>query len=224
MIKIEKIEVSYQNNKIYDNFSLDLEDNKITCILGSSGCGKTTLLNVLAGIVPYKGNIINFPQTVSYIFQEERLLENLTVMQNLLYTAGKDKILQAEEILKKTEILDKKNDYPLRLSGGERQRVAIARAFLSDADVLLMDEPFSSLDTALKIKLTNVFTNLLKEGKKRTVVFVTHDVEEAMMLAHRIIVLEKGKIKDEIVPEGEIPRTYGKNTSAKKELLKVILN
>lgn len=222
MIKFKNIGVSYGDSVIYKNFSLCAEEGKITCILGPSGCGKTTLLNVLAGLVPYTGDIEGFPSAVSYIFQEERLLPNLTVRQNLLFTAGGEKIKEADDMLKKVSLFEKAGMYPSKLSGGEKQRAAIARAFLSDAEVLLMDEPFSSLDTALKIRLTGIFASLLKERKK-TVFFVTHDVEEALMLADKIIVLDNGSVKAEIVPEGSVPREYGKDSPAKNKLLSAIL-
>jgi ABC-type nitrate/sulfonate/bicarbonate transport system ATPase subunit len=116
---------------------------------------------------------------------------------------------------------------PKELSGGEKQRVSIARAFLSDAPLLLMDEPFSSLDTALKIRLAGVFAQLWKE-KCPTVVFVTHDVEEACMLGHRILVLKNGDVACEINTAKEgmsqaLPRGYGEEKALKEKLLQVLL-
>ena len=117
---------------------------------------------------------------------------------------------------------------PKELSGGERQRVAIARAFLSKAPLLLLDEPFSSLDTALKIRLSRVFAQLWKENRP-TVVFVTHDVEEACMLGQRIVVLKGGKIACDLDVEKEnlagadLPRGYGKELLLKEKLLQALL-
>lgn len=214
------ISKSYGDIKVFENFALEIEEGKILCVLGESGGGKTTLLNVLAGLTDYEGAIDGVPQKVGYIFQEPRLLSNLTVAENLRYAGGRYEDI--EDILQKTEILDLKNKRPSRLSGGEKQRVSIARAFLSDAPLLLLDEPFSSLDTALKIRLSGVFARLWRE-KPRTAVMVTHDVEEACMLAHRIVVIKDGKIALDLPVEGEVPRAYGESAEVKKKLLEALL-
>ena len=211
---------SYEEKTVFSDFALTIDDGEILCVLGESGGGKTTLLNILAGLIPYRGEVEDLPKKVAYIFQEPRLLPNLTVEQNLLYAGGMYESIA--EILQKTELTEKKNKKPKELSGGEKQRVAIARAFLSDAPLLLMDEPFSSLDTALKIRLAKVLATLWKEQKK-TAVFVTHDVEEACMLAHRIVVLRGGKIVEDIRVDGEIPREYGKDSEWKQRLLMALI-
>ena len=147
-----RVSKSYNEKQVFDNLTLDIHEGEILCVLGESGGGKTTLLNILAGLIPYDGEVENAPSNVGFIFQEPRLLPNLTVEGNLLYAGGKSE--QIEEILRKTELLSLRNKRPKELSGGEKQRVAIARAFLSDAKLLLLDEPFSSLDTALKIRIS----------------------------------------------------------------------
>ncbi len=211
---------SYGKQEVFKNLSLSIEKGNLLCVLGESGGGKTTLLNMLAGIIPYEGNIKNAPERVGYIFQEPRLLPNLTVEENLRYAGGRYELI--DEILRKTELSDKRDKRPKQLSGGEKQRVAIARAFLSEADTLLLDEPFSSLDTALKIRLAKVFSRLWKE-KRPTVVFVTHDVEEAWMLGHRVIVLRKGDVVADIpLPNTEFPREYGSGSVEKEKLLKIV--
>jgi len=216
-----RVSKSYNEKQVFDNLTLDIHEGEILCVLGESGGGKTTLLNILAGLIPYDGEVENAPSNVGFIFQEPRLLPNLTVEGNLLYAGGKSE--QIEEILRKTELLFLRNKRPKELSGGEKQRVAIARAFLSDAKLLLLDEPFSSLDTALKIRISKVFAELWKE-EKRTAVFVTHDLEEALMLGHRVIVLKGGKIAcDMRLSEGELPRPYGTENEAKSALLKILL-
>ena len=211
---------SYEEKTVFSDFALTIDDGEILCVLGESGGGKTTLLNILAGLVPYQGETEDLPDEVAYIFQEPRLLPNLTVEQNLLYAGGRYEFIA--KILQKIELADKKDKKPKELSGGEKQRVAIARAFLSDAPLLLMDEPFSSLDTALKIRLAKVFADLWKEQKK-TAVFVTHDVEEACMLAHRIVVLRGGKIVEDMRIDGEVPRAYGKESEWKQRLLTALI-
>ena len=127
------------------------------------------------------------------------------------------------EFLSRLELSEKADAYPAELSGGQAQRVSIARAFLYPSDLLLMDEPFSSLDTALKIRLIGVFCSLWKE-EKRTVVFVTHDAEEAYMLSHRALVLSGGKIVADMREESQIPRPYGENSAFRKEIVQAILS
>ncbi len=215
-----RISKSYGKQVVFDGLELEVEQGKILCVLGESGGGKTTLLNILAGLTAYEGVVENAPKKVGYIFQEPRLLPNLTVEQNLRYVGGTPE--KIDDLLQKTELTAQRDKKPRALSGGEKQRVAIARAFLSDGDVLLLDEPFSSLDTALKIRLASVFVSLWKEQKK-TAVFVTHDIEEACMLAHRVVVLRKGKIVLDLDMDGELPREYGKNSAAKEKILAALL-
>ncbi len=212
---------SYGDKKIFENLSFCINDGEVTCILGASGAGKTTILNILSGLTTFEGVIENGHESVGYIFQEPRLLPNLTVYDNLKYALGKEESI--DEILEKVGLLEHKNKRPKQLSGGEKQRVAVARAFLSDASLLLLDEPFSSLDTAMKIRLCNLFAGLWKE-KKQTAVLVTHDLEEALMLAHRILLLKDGKIvMDERVERAEYPSVYGKETALREKILQAIL-
>lgn len=215
------ISKSYAEKKVYDRFALDILEGEILCVLGPSGCGKTTLLQVLAGLTDYEGSVDDLPEKVGYIFQEPRLLPNLTVEENLRYVGGRYEVI--EKILRETELFECKDKRPKELSGGEKQRVAVARAFLSEAPLLLLDEPFSSLDTSLKIRLAEVFARLWKE-KKHTAVFVTHDLEEAWMLAHRVVIVRDGQIcLDRRLPEGALPRAYGQSSAEKEEILKVLL-
>ncbi len=208
---------SYQEKQVFSNLSLEIKEGEILCVLGASGSGKTTLLNILAGLIDFEGSIEASQERVGYVFQEPRLISSLTVEQNLQYAcpSSEEKI---DEILRKTELIHVKNAYPNTLSGGEKKRVAIARAFLCSAPLLLLDEPFSSLDTPLKIRLSQVFFKLWKE-QRQTVVFVTHDIEEACMLAHRVVVLKDGKIALDIPVDGDILRSYGENEKLRQKLL-----
>lgn len=215
------ISKSYGEQTVFKDFSLEIVDGEILCVLGESGGGKTTLLNILARLTTYEGSLENVPTSVGYIFQEPRLLPNLSVEGNLQYAGGRYELI--DEILQKTELLSLRKKRPKELSGGEKQRVAIARAFLSDTPLLLLDEPFSSLDTARKIRLAKVFAQLWQE-EKRTAVFVTHDVEEALMLGHRVVVLKSGKVALDMRLSGEkLPREYGRESEEKTRLLKTLL-
>ena len=215
------ISKSYGKQVVFDGLKLEIKHGEILCVLGESGGGKTTLLNILAGLTAYDGEIDGAPKKVGYIFQEPRLLPNLTVEENLRYVGGSAE--KIDELLQKTELTACRDKKPRALSGGEKQRVAIARAFLSGGDVLLLDEPFSSLDTPLKIRLAGVFATLWKSARK-TAVFVTHDIEEACMLAHRVVVLRDGKIALDLdMGGGELPRPYGKNSDLKEKILAALI-
>lgn len=211
-----RISKNYAEKCVFDRLELEIAEGEIVCLFGASGAGKTTLLNALAGVVPFDGKIDPLPQKVGYIFQEPRLLPHLTVKENLAYVGGRD--ADIADILQKTELTEHAHKRPSALSGGEKQRVSIARAFLTDAPLLLLDEPFSFLDTAAKGRLIEAFVALWRE-RKPTVVFVTHDLEEALSFSQRILVLKGGKIVAEERVFGEIPRKYGENADLRERIL-----
>lgn len=224
-MKLRNLYKSYGEQEVFKDFSLDIRDGEILCVLGESGGGKTTLLNILAGLLPCEKGEVETAKDISYIFQEHRLLPNLTIRENLAYVGGdKDKI---EELLRDTELLKVADKRPPMLSGGEKQRVAIARAFCVPFSLLLMDEPFSSLDTGLKLRLITVFANLWEtsqKNEKKTAVFVTHDLEEALMISDRIVVLRDGKIVgDFLVEKDKFPAEYGAENSLRKKILDLLL-
>ena len=220
MIKLNQVTKAYENKSIFKDFTLEIPKNKITCILGESGVGKTTLLNMIAGLTEYEGSIL-YEGKISYIFQNPRLLSNLTVKENLKFVQP---LISDEEILDILDYLqmkDKVDRYPKTLSGGEAQRVSIARAFLVDAPIMLMDEPFSSLDLSIKFKLIHSFIELWQK-KKRTVIFVTHDVDEALMLANDILILRQGNISKRFSLEDDYPREISDNLNLRTEIIKFI--
>ncbi len=201
-MRIENLTKKYGENTVYENFSLDINEGEITCILGESGSGKTTLLSCIAGITDFVGEISGVK--CSYVFQTPRLVPNLTVYNNLKLVCSDDNNIK--EILDGLFIRDKRNSYPISLSGGQAQRVSLARAMLADSDIILMDEPFSSLDMKLKRDISLLYKDWQKNSEKTTLL-VTHDVDEAIFFADRIIVLKDGKIafdasKEKILREG----------------------
>ena len=221
MIELRDISKRYGDVVVYEHLNLAFAEGKITCILGESGSGKTTLLNILAGLTDYDGELSK-KREYAYIFQQPRLVPCLTVRENLrLVCKDEPKIA---EIIKEVELEAKVNSYPIELSGGQAQRVSIARAFIFPSELLLMDEPFASLDTALKIRLIDVFCKLWKKEKK-TVIFVTHDVEEAYMLSHRSIILRGGNIIADLDAESiDVPRPYGAASRYRSGIVEAMLS
>ena len=188
MISIERLTKRYGNKTVYENFSLEIAEGERTCILGESGSGKTTLLNCIAGLTEFSGSVT--AKKCSYVFQTPRLVPCLTVRGNLsLVNSCQNKI---DAVLNELQILDKAESYPCALSGGQAQRVALARAILFGGEIMLMDEPFSSLDLKLKIEMRELYKNFQRETAS-TVVFVTHDIDDALCFGERIIVIKDGK-------------------------------
>ena len=217
-MEIKNFSKSFPGVTVYDNFNLSLEEDKITCILGESGSGKTTLLNALAGLIDFGGSIPKLK--CSYIFQTPRLVPNLTVSENLkLICKDEEKVAK---MLERVKLSDKADAYPVKLSGGQAQRVSIARAFLYDSEVILMDEPFSSLDLKLKKEMIELFFEIWREDK-RCAVFVTHDIDEAVSVAQRIIVINKGKVIYDCKLSDEPPRAIGAAEELRRQLISVLL-
>lgn len=195
MYKVIDICKSYADLKVLDNISIEFPENKVTCILGPSGCGKSTLLNIIGGILDEdSGQVIGFKDaSISFVFQEDRLIKWKSVKDNLRFVLkGKmDKKAIEETIdsyLKSVNLLEYKNYYPNSLSGGMKQRISILRAFIYPSQVLIMDEPFKSLDVNNK-RIVIDFFKKLQSVEKRTCIIVTHDIGEAMELADRIVIL-----------------------------------
>jgi NitT/TauT family transport system ATP-binding protein len=211
-IVINNIAKSYNDLTLYRDFSIRLEDSKISCILGPSGCGKTTLLNIIGGITqPDQGSVsVENDSIFSYIFQEPRLLPWKTVKDNIRFVLKNHFIENKEEYIRKNlkmvGLEQFMNYYPHQLSGGMKQRVSIARAFIYPSNIILMDEPLKTLDPKLKWNLMKTFLKIWQKDQ-RTVVFVTHDVDEALILGEEIYIFGyppvsiKEKLKNPLKPE-----------------------
>lgn len=218
---LKDIEKKYGERVAFRCGLLELEDKKITAVLGESGAGKTTLLNVISGMTEYRGEVTNTGK-VSHLFQSAKLLPNLTAEENLRFVLTEDRYAKAIEMLDQVGLGDKRKRYPRELSGGERQRVAIARAFVYPHDTLLMDEPFASLDLSLKRSLIALVLKLWKETGD-TVVFVTHDVHEAALLSSRAVVVREGEpVLDLLIP-APYPRDFLQTLPEERTLTRALL-
>lgn len=183
-----KISKSFQEEILFDNFTLEIIDNKINVLIGPSGCGKTTLLNCIANLCEYSGEITPKYESIGYVFQEPRLFPYLNILKNLLIINDDEE--KVKHFLKQFNVDNLINKYPHQLSGGEKQRISLIRAFLRNNDLILMDEPFKSLDINLKLNLVDMIYDLYKLTNK-TIILVTHDLDIALFLGHYIHVLSK---------------------------------
>ena len=228
--QLEKsFEVSKNSHPVLRQFSTDLDTEKITVILGRSGCGKTTLLRVLAGLETLDGGQILFeqPEKLGVVFQEPRLMPWLTLEQNILFGADKKKHSKsklkekAETLLRLTGLEKFGKAYPDQLSGGMMQRAALARALACDASYLLMDEPFGALDAQTRAQLQTDLLNTWQKEKK-TCFFITHDVDEAIILGQRCVIMSArpGRIKRIVDIDIPYPRTQETRLSPEFNRLK----
>ena len=220
-MKIEHLTKKYGEKLALSDVCVEIEEGKITAVLGESGAGKTTLLNAVARLIPAEGSIGEAGR-VSYLFQSPKLLPNLTVEGNLRLVLSKEMWGEIPAMLARVGLVGREKARPSQLSGGERQRVAIARAFLFPHDTLLMDEPFSSLDLSLKKTLISLVAELWAEGGK-TVVFVTHDVHEAALLSHRALVLRHGMLKGDFRIEQPLPRDFFEKLPVEDALVRALM-
>ncbi|OPD19757.1 ABC transporter ATPase [Clostridium botulinum] len=229
MIEFKNIKKNYKDIVVIENFNLEIEKGNLVVLIGSSGSGKTTLLKMInrliestAGEILVNGkNIkemdpIKLRRSIGYVIQQTGLFPHLTVKENIEMIPklmGKSK----EEIDNKTNELlnmvgldpEKYMDrYPVELSGGQQQRVGVARAFATDAEIILMDEPFSALDPITRAELQEELFNIQKEYRK-TIVFVTHDMDEALNLADKICILKDGKLLQYDTPENILKNPAG---------------
>ncbi len=190
MIKAVDICKAFGDNVVLNGFSHEFSDGRVTAVLGKSGCGKSTLLNILMGLMPPDGGEVIFSEgsNISAVFQENRLCENLTASANIRLVTGK-RLSKAEIAMEFANVgLGGCENKPVRtLSGGMKRRTALLRALLAEYDVLFLDEPFKGLDADTKQAVMNYCKEMIK-GK--TVVLVTHDMDECKFLADETIKLE----------------------------------
>ena len=226
-IRIRDLSIRYDAFVALENVALDVYDGEFVCLLGPSGCGKTTLLNAIAGFVyPAAGTLNVHGKAVSgpgpdrgVVFQEYGLFPWFTVEQNIQYgprlrgVRGDKLRALSRHYLELVQLAEFARRYPNQLSGGMRQRVAIARALANDPAILLMDEPFGALDALTRETLQDELVKIW-EKERRTCVFVTHSLAEAVYLADRVVVMATGPGRIQQVLENPLPRPRDRASDA----------
>lgn len=221
MIRLEHVSKSFGQQQVLHDLDLTVPEGEFLTVIGRSGCGKTTMLKMMNGLEkPDSGKVfvegrdvenadlIALRRSIGYVIQNKGLFPHMTVEKNITYVpviSGKrDKKENHALALKLLELVglsaDMAERYPAQLSGGQQQRVGIARALASKARLLLMDEPFGALDEITKRSMQNELL-ALREKLKMTIVFITHDIREAMKLGDRVLVMEEGRIAQLDTPE-----------------------
>jgi len=222
LVRIRNLTRRFTTRGILNGVDLDLGRGEFVAILGRSGSGKTTLLRALAGIdhEAHGGGEITAPARVSVVFQDARLLPWKRVLDNVVLGLGaSDARERGAKALAEVELAGRERSWPYELSGGEQQRVALARSLVREPELLLADEPFGALDALTRIRMHGLIRRL-REIHDPTVLLVTHDVDEAIELADRIVVLDDGKIAADLTLEAHPARRTAAAAGVKRDLLR----
>jgi sulfonate transport system ATP-binding protein len=211
---------AFGHRRVLDGLDLDIERGQFVALLGRSGSGKSTLLRALAGLDRDTGGELTVEGEVAVAFQEPRLLPWKRVLDNVaLGLAGPAAGTRAREALEEVGLTPLSAAWPLTLSGGEAQRASLARALVREPDLLLLDEPFSALDALTRITMHRLVLDLWNRHERLGVLLVTHDVDEALLLADRVLVLGDGHIAYETRVEADRPRRTHDLITLRAELL-----
>lgn len=243
ILETKNISQSFGENNVIENINIHLNEGELVCLLGISGCGKTTLFNIISGLnAPKKGTVLlegkditGQPGKISYMLQKDLLLPYKKVLDNVaLPLIIKDKMKKKEARQKALSFFPQfglentQNKYPAMLSGGMRQRAALLRTYLASEGVALLDEPFSALDTITKNAIHEWYLNIMEKIKLSTL-FITHDIDEAILLSDRIYIMKgkPGNIAKEFVIEEKKPRNNDfllteKFISYKKQIIEAL--
>jgi NitT/TauT family transport system ATP-binding protein len=208
-VEVQSLSVSYGPLPVLTNLSVTVRAREFVAIVGGSGSGKTTFLNALAGFIAHTGQI-RMPHRLGVVFQDHSVFPWMTVEQNIAFGLNNlgepERRAVVERHLRLIQMEEKRRCYPAELSGGQVQRVGIARALAPKPELVLMDEPYASLDRPTRDKMQSWLLNIW-EQEQITILFVTHDLEEALYLSDRILILRNGHMQDDVpVPFGR-PRS-----------------
>ncbi len=221
-VDLLSIKKSYQGRQVLKSLNLQIEAGEFVAIIGRSGCGKSTLLRLIAGLEKADGGRLEFTTgqskttpDIRVMFQDSRLLPWKTVLENVALGLGSN-TSRAHQALEKVALAERADEWPSVLSGGQRQRVALARALVHEPDLLLLDEPLGALDALTRIEMQNLIEGLWQQ-RGFTAVLVTHDVQEAIVLADRVILIEDGQITLDINIDLPRPRARGNPKFAELE-------
>jgi len=215
-VGIKGVSIAFGGRTVLENFDIEISAGEFVAIVGSSGCGKSTILRSVVGLeTPQAGTITvgrvaasNGKPDVRVMFQDSRLLPWRRILPNVMLGLDLALIPQARKVLAQVGLAERADDWPATLSGGQRQRVALARALVHDPNLLLLDEPLGSLDALTRIEMQQLIEDLWR-SRGFTAMLVTHDVAEAVSLADRVILIEGGRVAlDELVNIPR-PRTRG---------------
>jgi sulfonate transport system ATP-binding protein len=197
-VQLRNVVRQFGQQKVIDELNLDIAPGEFVALLGASGSGKTTLLRALAGLDAIDSGQLRVPLARAAVFQEPRLMPWKSAWKNVVLGLDiSNPHARALEALAEVGLSHRVNAYPTTLSGGEAQRVALARGLVREPKLLLLDEPFAALDALTRIRMHQLIIELWRKHTP-AVLLVTHDVDEAILLADRVIVLEQGKIADEV--------------------------
>ena len=212
MLKISNLNKSFGTLAVLDDLNLEIKPQEIVALIGPSGCGKTTLLNIISGLdTPDSGSVECTDRHISYMFQSARLLPWRTVYENIRLVREDAEKEEITSLIESVGLKGFENYYPGQLSGGMAKRCALARAFHYGGRLLLMDEPFQGLDYGLRMEMLSMLLTIWR-SKRQSVLFVTHEIDEALTVASRIAVLSSRPttIKEVI----ELPGKEGRDASA----------
>lgn len=226
MLIVKDIYQSFGELPVLENINFMVEDDEIVAVIGPSGCGKSTLLNIISGIEkPDRGTVSGAENEIAFVFQDDRLLPWRTVWQNISIVNDKDDVDVIKKLIYDVGLEGFEQYKPAQLSGGMKKRCCIARAFYYKSEILLMDEPFQGLDYFLRQEMLKMLLKVWN-ANKQTVLFVTHEIDEALMVANRILILSNRP--SSVIKEIKLPSYEERNQKPcglkgiRREILSII--